>query len=42
MCNEDGGESRLGVGVANFRQHRVWEVEIVGCHCVFFFVVRKN
>jgi hypothetical protein len=41
VCDDDGGESSVGVGVANFRQHRVWEVEIVGCHCGFL-VVRKN
>jgi hypothetical protein len=23
VCDEDGGKSRFGVGVANFRQHRV-------------------
>jgi hypothetical protein len=40
MCDEDGGESRFVVGVANFRQHRVREVEIVGCHSGFL-VVRK-
>jgi hypothetical protein len=41
MCDEDGGESRFCVGVANFRQHRVWEVENVSCHCGFL-VVKKN
>jgi hypothetical protein len=38
VCDKDGGESRSGVGVANFRQHRVLEVEIVGCHSGFFMV----
>jgi hypothetical protein len=40
VCDEDVGENRFGVGVANSRQHRVWEVEIVGRHFVFL-VVRK-
>jgi hypothetical protein len=39
--DKDGGESRFGVGVSNSRQHSVWEVEVVGRHCVFL-VVRKN
>jgi hypothetical protein len=38
VCDEDGGESRFCVGVANFRQHRVWEVENVRCHCGFLVV----
>jgi hypothetical protein len=39
---EDGGEGRLGGGVANSRQHRVWEVEVVGQHCGFLVVKKKN
>jgi hypothetical protein len=39
--DEDGGEIRPGVGVSNFRQHRVWEVEVVGRNCGCL-VVRKK
>jgi hypothetical protein len=46
VCDEDGGESRFCVGVANLCQHRVWEVENVRRHCGFlevnFFSDEKN
>jgi hypothetical protein len=41
VCDEDGGKSRFCVGVANFRQHRVWEVENVRCHCDFLVVLKR-
>jgi hypothetical protein len=39
--DEDGGKGRLCVGVADSRQHRVWEVEVVGRYCGFLVVKKK-